>query len=195
MKSISYENYYWQNELVRLRASTYEDWEESYPNLFDSPGRFLLQEEVELPPVLADWQEKSRKWAGLNMKESGLLMFTIETLAGEAVGALNLNSINERHGTFSIGIQIHKGERGKGYGTAAMRIVLRYAFLERRLNKFNSACVEGNTASAAMHKKLGCVQEGVRRQTYYHEGRCYDDILFGLTKDEFVENERRFVKT
>ncbi len=194
MKPISFDNYYWQNELVRLRAYTPEDWEQTYPDLFDSPARFLLEEQVELPPVMAQWQEKSRTWAGFNIKETGRLMFTTETLAGEAVGGLNLNSIDERQGTFGIGIQIDVGERGKGYGTAAMRVLLRYAFLERRLHKFNSGCVEGNAASAAMHRKLGCVQEGIRRQVYYHEGRYFDHWLFGLTKDEFVENERRLTK-
>lgn len=194
MKSISYENYYWQNDLVRLRAATYEDWERAYPNLFDSPARFLLEELVELPPVLAEVQDNSRKWAGFNIKETGRLMFAVETLAGERVGGLNLNSIDERQGTFGIGIQIDVGERNKGYGTAAMRIILKYAFLERRLHKFNSSCVEGNTASAAMHKRLGCVQEGVRRQVYYHDGRHYDNWLFGLTRDEFIENERKLTQ-
>ena len=188
MKPISYDNYYWQNELVRLRAWTAEDWEASYPSLFDSPARFLLQELVELPPVMVPWREENMSWANFN-PETGRLAFAIETLAGEVVGGLNLNSINERQGTFGIGIQIHTGERGKGYGTAAMRILLKYAFLERRLNKFNSGCVEGNAASAAMHKRLGCVQEGVRRQMYYHEGRYFDWWLFGLTGDEFVERQ------
>jgi RimJ/RimL family protein N-acetyltransferase len=139
---------------------------------------------------MTNWQEKNKNWGSFNL-ETGLIMFAAQTLSGEIVGGLNLNSINERQGTFGIGIQIHTGERGKGYGTAAMRILLKYAFLERRLTKFNSGCVEGNAASAAMHKKLGCVQEGVQRQVYYHEGRYYDHWLFGLTSDEFVENERR----
>ncbi len=190
MKPISYENYYWQNELVRLRASTFEDWEDGYPNYFDSQARFLLEEEIELPPVAEAVQEEARKFANFN-QETGRLMFTIETLDGTAVGGLNLNSINERNGTFGIGIQIGVGYRGKGYGTAAMRTLLKYAFLERRLNKFNSGCVEGNLASIAMHKTLGCIQEGVRRQMYYSNGRYFDDILFGLTKDEFIENERK----
>jgi len=192
MKPISYDNYYWQNELVRLRASTFEDWEDEYPNYFDSKARFLLQEEIELPPVTSDIQEQYRQFAGFN-KETGRLMFTIETLDGIAVGALNLNSINERNGTFSIGIQVGTEYRGKGYGTAAMRILLKYAFLERRLNKFNVWCVEGNVASITMMKKLGCVQEGVRRQIIYSGGRYLDGILFGLTKDEFIENERKFL--
>ena len=192
MKPISYDNYYWQNELVRLRASTFEDWEDEYPNYFDSKARFLLQEEIELPPVTSDIQEQCRQFAGFN-KETGRLMFTIETLDGIAVGALNLNSINERNGTFSIGIQVGMEYRGKGYGTAAMRILLKYAFLERRLNKFNVWCVEGNVASITMMKKLGCVQEGVRRQIIYSRGRYLDGILFGFTKDEFIENERKFL--
>ncbi len=194
MKPISFDNYYWQNELVRLRASTYEDWEVTYPDLFDSPARFLLQERVELPPVVADWQEKSRQWAGFGSQKEGMLMFTIETLDGTTVGAVNLRNIDERDGTFSAGMQIDVGQRGKGYGTAALRLILKYAFLERRLHKFNSGCVEGNAASIALHQKVGCVQEGVRRQVYYHDGRYFDDIQFGLTKDEFVENERRLTR-
>jgi len=192
MKPILYNNYYWQNELVRLRAGTFEDWEDAYPNYFDSKARFLLQEKIELPPVISDIQEQVRQFAGFN-EETGRLMFTIETLDGITVGGFNLNSINERNGTFSIGIQIGIEYRGKGYGTAAMRILLKYAFLERRLNKFNVWCLEENIASITMMKKLGCVQEGVRRQIIYSGGRYLDGILFGLTKDEFVENERKFL--
>ncbi len=191
MKPIPYENYYWQNDLVRLRASTFEDWEDAYINMFDSQARFLLQEEMELPPVVEAIQEGSRRFAGFN-KEIDLLMFTIETLDGTAVGGLNLNRINERRGTFGIGIQVGIEHRGKGYGLAAMRILLKYAFLEMRLNKFNSGCLEGNAASEAMHKKLGCLDEGVRRQMSYSNGRYVDWLLFGLTKDEFVENEKKF---
>jgi RimJ/RimL family protein N-acetyltransferase len=191
MKPISYENYYWQNELVRLRASTPEDWEDGYPSLFDSYARFLLEEEVELPPVTETIKEQSKKWANFSL-ETGRLMFTIETLDGKAVGGLNLNNINERNGTFCIGIQVFVGEREKGYGTAAMRILLKYAFLERRLNKFNSGWVEGNTGSEKMHKKLGCIQEGRIRQMSYSQGRYFDWIRVGLLKDEFIENERRY---
>ena len=180
MKPISYDNYYWQDGLVRLRALKEEDWEEGYPSYFDSEARFLLQEEVELPPAETKVQEEYRGFAGFN-QEKGRLMFTIETLDGKIVGGLNLNGVDERNGTFGIGIQVHVGERGKGY-----------AFLERRLNKFNSGCVDGNEPSAALHRKLGCMQEGVRRQMTYSDGKYVDWILFGLTREEFLENEQRF---
>ncbi|MFK7697763.1 GNAT family N-acetyltransferase [Paenibacillus sp. HJGM_3] len=68
-------------------------------------------------------------------------MFTIESLDGENVGGINLNSIDERNGTFSIGIRIDRDHRGKGYGTRAVHILLRFAFFERRLNKFNDSVI------------------------------------------------------
>jgi RimJ/RimL family protein N-acetyltransferase len=58
--------------------------------------------------------------------------------------------------------------------------------LERRLNKFNDYVLEGNEGSARMMRKLGCVQEGVRRQVVYIHGKYMDFILFGLTKDEYL---------
>lgn len=92
-------------------------------------------------------------------------MFAIDTLEGEHVGALNMNSIDERNGTFSIGRQIDKDHRGQGYGTRAIKILLTYAFLERRLNKFNDYVLDGNEGSIRMMLKLGCVQEDIRRKS------------------------------
>lgn len=189
MKQINYQNYFWQNELVRLRAIQANDWEAHYYNRFDTPARRLLDYEVELPPTIVEANDVIEKF--INFKPgTGRLMFTIENLDGENVGALNLNSIDEKNGTFSIGMQIDRDHRGKGYGTAAMRILLRYAFFERRLNKYYGSVLEGNIASATMLKKLGCIEEGRRRQMVYTDGKYHDEILFGLTRDEFELSEK-----
>jgi RimJ/RimL family protein N-acetyltransferase len=193
LKAINYDNYYWQNDLVRLRAMKPEDWEIDFANLYDSKARLLLQYEIELPPVEEEEIAATKKYSNFD-PASGRLMFTIETLDGIAVGALNLNSIDERNGTFGIGMQIGREHRAKGYGTAAMRILLRYAFMERRLNKYNCSILEGNIGSGTMLKKLGSVQEGLRRQEVYSDGRYMDVILFGLTKEDFLENEKMLNK-
>jgi len=189
MEGINYDNYYWQNDLVRLRAGRPEDWEEHYRDSFDSKARLLLQYQIELPPTEEGSRKTAEQFSGFGRHE-GRLMFTIEDLDGRQVGSLNLNSVNERNGTFHIGIHVGRNHRGKGYGTAAMRVLLAYAFFERRLNKYHASCLDTNAASAAMMKKLGCVQEGLQRQEAYTGGRYHDIILFGLTKDDFVANER-----
>ncbi|HOO75139.1 MAG: GNAT family N-acetyltransferase [Thermotogae bacterium] len=187
MKNIKYDNYYWQNELVRLRAMEPKDWEEHYYNCFDSKARRMLQYELELPPTVKENMESIEKFSYFS-PETGRIMFTVENLYGENVGGANINSVDERNGTFSIGMQIGVDYRAKGYGTAAMRILLDYAFNERRLNKFNVSVLDGNIGSSSVLKKLGCINEGVIRQNVFTEGKFKDVILFGLTRDEFNKN-------
>ncbi len=59
-------------------------------------------------------------------------------------------------------------------------------FMERRLNKYSVSVLEGNEGSIKMHKKLGCEQEGVLKQNIYTNGRYYDEIYFGLTKEMYL---------
>ncbi|MBP6963591.1 MAG: GNAT family N-acetyltransferase [Armatimonadetes bacterium] len=188
MKPIRYDDYYWRTELVTLRAVEEGDWELGYYNRFDTPARRLLQHEVELPPTEAEARAFSERFAAF-APEDGRIMFTLLNNDGEVIGGVNLNSIDEKNGTFSIGMQIDRDHRGKGYGTSAMGLLLRYAFFERRLNKYYGHVLEGNIASARMLEKLGCRQEGRRTQMVYTDGRYFDEILYGLTRDEFEANE------
>ncbi len=186
LQKVDDSNYFWQDDNVRLRAIQPEDWQGDYLSKFDTPARRFLACAIELPPTISSsktFAEEHADFASTN----GRIMFTIENEEGKNIGGINLNSIDERNGTFSIGIIIDKEHRGKGYGTSAMNILLKYAFLERRLHKFNDCVLEGNEGSVKMMEKLGCVQEGVRRQVVYINGQYVDLILFGLTKDEFVE--------
>ena len=185
MREINYEDYFWQSGLIRLRGVQENDWESHYINRFDTPARLLLNYEVELPPTLKEAHQANDAFADFDLSQ-GRIMFTIETLEGDNVGGINLNSIDERNGTFSIGMQNDGLERGKGYGTSAIRILMKYAFLERRLNKYYGSILAGNTASASVLKKLGCKEEGVRRQMVYSNGIYHDEILYGLTKEEFM---------
>ena len=162
-----------------------EDWKEHYLNLFDNEARFLLNSEIELPfdeqIAEKDWKD----WIGEGFDKNGRIRLTIETLEGVNVGSFNLHGIDERNGTFGIGMQINKEHRGKGYGTSAMKIMLDYAFNERRLNKYQSFVIEGNIASERMLIKLGCVKEGVIRGTTFHKGKYWDEIHYGLFAEEF----------
>ena len=185
MREIVYDNYYWQNDLVRLRAWSADDWEWDYYNNFDSEALRLADCELGLPPTVSASQEFSEKIK--DFSSTNRTYFAIETLDRVHVGRINLNSIDEQNGTFQIATLIDRAYRGKGYGTSAMRIVLKYAFMERRLNKYCASLLEGNVGSIAMHKKLGCQHEGVCKQNIYLNGIYQNEILFGLTKEDYLK--------
>ena len=180
---MKYDRYYWQNDKIRLRLWLPKDAEYSYLLDLDSEGISFVHEEVPLPPIKPIVEEHGQSVE----PKVDAPAFSIETLDGEYVGHIHFNYINERHGTFSIGMIVSRNQRGKGYGEAAVRLLLDYAFNERRLHKFNAYCLETNKASIGLMRKLGCKQEGTVRDVVFMDGKYHDQFLFGLTADEYVQ--------
>lgn len=184
MTEPDYADYFWAGERVRLRGLTEQDAESAFANALDSPGRQALQLGIELPTSVEALRAELAKRA--NCKDvNGVIVFAIETLDGRKVGGISLHSPSLKNGTFGFGVNVDRPHRGNGYASEAVRILLRYCFHERRFQKCNSACIETNDASIALHRKLGFVEEGRRRRQYYLGGRFCDDMLFGLTREEF----------
>ena len=184
MPNLDYTDYFWAGERIRLRGLTENDAESAFANALDSPGRQVLQLGIELPTSVDALRAELAKRAGCKDVD-GVIVFAIEMLDGVKVGGISLHTPSLKNGTFGFGVNVDRRHRGNGYATEAVRILLRYCFHERRFQKCNSACVESNDASIALHKKLGFIEEGRRRRQYYLNGRFYDDILFGLTREEF----------
>ncbi|MBQ6550092.1 MAG: GNAT family N-acetyltransferase [Lachnospiraceae bacterium] len=113
--------------------------------------------------------------------------FMIDTLDGVTVGSINAHDVDFRMGTFSYGLGVYEEYRHHGYASEAVILMMRYYFNELRMHKCNVAVYEFNEASIGLHEHLGFVREGVVRETYYTDGRYCDDILFGMTRDEFTE--------
>ena len=185
---MDYSKYFWQGEKVRLRPVSVEDAEQSFINSLDSPTRQLLQLGIELPTTVENLKEVLAKYTDCK-DVNGVIIFTIENLEGEFVGGISSHSRNPKNGTFSFGINVPTPHRRKGYASDAIRILLRYCFHERRYQKCNSACTDNNEASIALHRKLGFKEEGRIRREFFFNGQYYDDVRFGLTREEFDELE------
>ena len=188
MLEIDYSKYYWKNDIIKLRPHIENDWEYCVKNMFDSENRMLFQTEIEMP---TDIERYKKRFIESDDKDLGFICFAIENNEGRHVGLANLFGMNERHGTFGpIGIFIDVGEQGKGYGTAAYRMLGNYMFKERRMNKWNSDYIEGNAGSAALHKKIGFEIEGVRKDIYYINGKYWGSVMVGITAEQFFKNNK-----
>jgi [ribosomal protein S5]-alanine N-acetyltransferase len=185
------EPYYWQSEHIRLRPMHVDDvalWlaeERSY-----SETVRMLNAGMDLPKSEQDARAFAERYAEFNHRHERI-MFSIETLDGELVGGINVHSMNQRNGTFETGTRIYRAYRGRGYGFEAKLLVLRYAFHELRFQKYNIRCLETNQPMIDHAARLGCQPEGRIRRHNYTNGRYYDDLLFGLTREEFDALEER----
>jgi RimJ/RimL family protein N-acetyltransferase len=181
--------YFWKGDKVKLRPWRLEDAQQSFIDSHDGPTRLFLQLGVELPTSLEAQRAALEKY--IDCKDAdGIILFAIENHAGEHVGGISFHSRNRKNGTFGFGISVQREHRRKGYAEDAVKILLRYAFQQQRFQKCNSACVDKNEASIQLHKKLGFKEEGRRRRNFFFNGEFHDDVLFGLTREEFEAQEK-----
>ncbi len=119
--------------------------------------------------------------------------FAIHTLTGDhLIGDIALDGIRWSHREAFVGIGL--GERewwGKGYGTDAMRIILRYAFLELNLLRVSLNVFEYNPRAIRSYEKLGFIHEGRMRQYLHREGQRWDMIFMGILREEWEQNNAR----
>jgi len=76
-------------------------------------------------------------------------------------------------------------DRRKGYGSQAMRMLLRFIFSEINMFRVSAYVPEYNEAAVSLLKKFGFVEEVRRRQALARDGRRWDLLVFGLLKDDW----------
>ena len=168
-----------------LRRPKEEDWVHLIHHMFDSQTRFFFNDEIDMP---VDVNLYKQRIEFLEPEKLNYVCFAIENCEGKHVGIANIFNIDERNGTFGdIGIVINPMDRGKGYATAAYRMLGKYMFNERRMHKWNNGYMEENEASAMLHKRLGFEIEGVRKDLIYHDGHYWNLVFCGMTEKQFFE--------
>lgn len=104
---------------------------------------------------------------------------------GKAVGTVILSDIDQKNGTAQIHIKMAKGDiRGKGYGTDAVKTIVRYAFRELRLNCIYANILSYNDISVKLFEKCGFVRDGVLRSRVYKSGAFIDVYSYSIIKSE-----------
>ena len=116
-------------------------------------------------------------------------LFDIRTLVEDRlIGMVDLGGIEWNHGDAFVGIGIGEHELwGKGYGTDAMREVLRFAFDELNLHRVSLDVFEYNPRGYQSYLKCGFKEEGRARQFLQRDGRRWDLIYMGILHSEWEE--------
>jgi RimJ/RimL family protein N-acetyltransferase len=171
-----------QGKLVRLAvydlehdADHFARWNQDseYQQLLSSGPVYLWS-----PKQMKEWFEKGAE---------DRYAFTIRTLEEDRViGELGLGGINWTAGDAWVGIGI--GEReywGRGYGSDAMNVLLRFAFETLNLKRVSLSVFEYNERAIHSYEKAGFQHEGRMRQWMQRAGRRYDLIFMGVLREEW----------
>lgn len=171
-------------ELVRLRGLREDDlptlarWE-------TDPGRMTTLAGWVVPPSEAAAKERIAKWCANDKDDLG---FAIETLADSPilVGNVGLFGARPKDRCATIGIALGREYIGHGYGTDAMRVIVSYGFREMGLHRIQLDVWPFNLAGIRAYEKAGFVEEGRRRELFWHDGQWYDEVMMSILDHEWA---------
>ena len=108
--------------------------------------------------------------------------FFIESKEGEPIGLVYTMS---KSGYMIIGYAVVEEARGSGVCSEAVRMIVDYLFLRKRIVRIQAETHPENLASQKVLTKNGFSREGVIRQSFYSRGVYRDTVLFSILRDEW----------
>jgi RimJ/RimL family protein N-acetyltransferase len=107
----------------------------------------------------------------------------IETKDGVHIGSCGLHRASAETRDAEMGIMIgEKDYWSRGYGTDALRTLVRFGFEEMNLHRIWLRAFAFNDRGLAMYRKCGFVEEGRMREAHYQEGAYHDIVMTSVLR-------------
>ena len=156
-----------------------------------------VAEKVDLP-LLAEWfnnpeftgeydpldaqkskAEIEKKYEELTYEEKWLI---IEKKDGSKIGFIGHFPTGR---LLEIGFALVTSERGKGYCTEAVKIMVDYLFLSKDIVRIQAETNVKNKASQRVLEKVGFKKEGTLRKSLFVRGKWTDCYLYSILREEW----------
>jgi RimJ/RimL family protein N-acetyltransferase len=174
-------------ELVHLTAENPDVMARNFSRWSQQVEWFRL---LDTDPARLFSEKKWNEWLekGLEKSTPDEIFFAIRTLDGDRIiGFIGLFDFFAHHGDTFVAIAVGEGEyRGKGYGTDAMRVLLRYVFNELNMRRASLIVFEYNPRAIRSYEKVGFVYEGRVRGMIKRDGKRWDFLLMGILREEWL---------
>lgn len=122
----------------------------------------------------------------LDMGDSVRLLITIKD--GTPIGLIAISDIDKTNKKASLGMFIgNKAFWNKGYGSDALKLMLKYCFRQLDFNRIGLEVFDYNLRAIQMYTKVGFKIEGTQRQGLWRKDQYHDIYLMGILKEEFGE--------
>ena len=126
------------------------------------------------------------KWLyepGVDTQRYSIVLNEDDTL----IGAISLQNIDHLNRNAFLGIFIgDREQRSRGYGTEAIRLLLRYGFSTLNLHNIMLSVNANNTAGISCFRKAGFKEAGRRREWIFSDGEYVDRLYMDLLAREFI---------
>lgn len=140
-------------------------------------------------PAILFSAKSTEKWIEKEDLAAEVVSFAIQNLQdGIIIGEIALDDILPSSTNVFVGIAIGEADLwGKGYGTDAMRIILRYAFGVLNVHRVSLTVFGYNQRAIRSYEKVGFHHEGQLTDWLNRDGKRWDLHFMGILKTEWEQ--------
>lgn len=170
-----------EGKKINLRVIESGDYE-LYTEWSNDPsflGEYVFNRQRSIIEIEKSYDERPPDWG----------TFIIEKKDGTRIGVVH-HFITKYGGYASIqeiGYAVTSNERGKGYTTEAVGILVDYLFLLKDIQRIQALINEENTPSKRVLEKNGFQKEGILRKLGFMIGKHGDTALYSVIRDDWGE--------
>lgn len=158
-------------------------------SLADAPGVYRLRSDAEVMKYinrpLTRGIEEAEAWINVILealaKNEGITWcICLKDAPSEHMGSIGLWRIDKENHRAEIGYMLEPSLQGKGIMFEALQQVVEYGFREMKLHSIEAHLDPRNSASAALLKKAGFIQEAYFKENYLLQDRFADTAVYSL---------------
>ncbi|TET07613.1 MAG: N-acetyltransferase [Candidatus Thorarchaeota archaeon] len=170
-----------QGKKINLRVIENEDYE-LYAEWLNDPkfiGEYVFNRQRSIIEIKKAFSERN----------PDSCTFIVEKKDGTRIGIAS--HFITKYGGFAsiqeIGYAMIPNERGKGYTTEVVGILVDYLFLLKDIQRIQALINEENTPSKRVLEKNGFEKEGILRRLGFMIGKHVDATLYSIIRESWVE--------
>jgi ribosomal-protein-alanine N-acetyltransferase len=119
----------------------------------------------------------------------------VERQTNRMIGTIGYTWMDADNRSAEIGYSYARAVWGRGYGTEALREMLRFSFDVLSLNRVEGQHDTRNPASGIVMARAGMHNEGTLHQRIYIKGEFANTCLYAVTRDQWALRESEGSKT
>lgn len=135
-------------------------------------------------------ETSEREWIENNNKRGTHHFSIIRKDDNKIIGGYGLEIKDEVSRRYHVGGFIGEiSDRGKGYGTEALKLITKYAFEILNAETLFSGIFAFNEASIKSAIKAGYKEAGKYRSAYFYNGKFHDEICVEITREDYIKSK------
>lgn len=170
-----------ESEKIILRTYRLNDWREIIKYMSE-PEVWRYLDEVPFD------EKTARQFIGYNVEQQTIrdgfadhIPIVLKPNLG-IIGHLFLQKVYRLGPVMEAGVMIDPKHQGKGYGTEALRNLIKYAFEEMNVHRIEASCDARNASAVKMLEKAGMSREGICKESMLVGGKWEDEYLYAVLK-------------